>query len=445
MTSLQTIPPAKGAVPVLGHLPRLMRDPLGVLRSLHAEGDILVLRAGTMPMVYVTSPELVNQVMVQRARSFRKGRLFDRARLLVGDGIANSEGAKHIRNRRLIQPMFYKERLAGYADLMSARAQALSDSWRPGMEVDATEAMSRLAIEILADTLFSHDISEQAVRSVQEDLPVIMRNVLRRALAPQFMDSWPIWSDFNRASARMRAVIDEVIVKTRASGPEDRSDMLSLLLAVKDDEGVGFTDDEIRDELTTFLFAGTETPASVLAWALHHLSEEPDIERAVLDEIKEVVGDRPVDFDDVMRLPTLTRVLDESLRLHGVVTLMRRSTEPVTLGGHEIPAETEVLISLYALHRHPELYPDPERFDPDRWLPERVAARPREHAVPFGAGNRRCIGDKFGWMEGVIALTTLLPRWKLAPNPQRKAPREATASMAMPTRVDLVVHPRDAA
>lgn len=443
--SLDSVPLAQGAVPGLGHLPRLMRDPLGVLRTLHAEGDILVLKAGPMPMVYVTSPELVNQVMVRRARSFRKGRLFDRARLLVGDGIANSEGAKHIRNRRLIQPMFYKERLSGYADLMSARAQALSDSWRPGQEVDATEVMSRLAIEILADTLFSHDIGEQAVRSVQEDLPVIMRNVLRRALAPEFMDSWPVWRDFNRASGRMRSVIDEVIVRTRASGPQGRPDLLSLLLAARDEEGVGFTDDEIRDELTTFLFAGTETPASVMAWAMHHLAEEPEIERAVLEEVKEVVGDRPVAFRDVMRLPTLTRVLDESLRLHGVVTLMRRSTEPVGLGGYEIPAETEVLLSLYALHRHPDLYPDPDRFDPDRWLPEHVAARPREHAVPFGAGNRRCIGDKFGWMEGIITLATLLPRWKLTSNPRAKAPREATASMAMPTRVDLVIHPRDAA
>lgn len=442
---LESIPQAKGAVPGLGHLPRLMRDPLGVLRSLHAEGDILLLKAGTMPMVFVTSPELLNEVMVKHARSFRKGRLYDRARLLVGDGIANSEGAKHLRHRRLIQPMFYKERLAGYAGIMSERAQTLADSWQPGTRFEAVEVLGHHAIGTLAATLFSHDIGRNAVVSVQEDLPVIMRNVLRRALAPTWMDSWPVWNEFNRASARMRSVIDEVIAETRDSGPQDRPDLLSLLLAAVDEQGIGLTDEEIRDELTTILFGGTETVASLMSWALHHLAENPDIERAVLDEIKAVAGDRPVGFGDVMSLPTLTRVLEESLRLHGVVTLMRRSSQPVALGGHEIPAGTEVLISLYALHRNPKVYEDPDRFDPDRWLPERVAARPREHQVPFGAGNRRCIGDKFARLEAIITVATLLRHWKLSHDPHAKAPKEATASMAHPTRVDLVVQPRDAA
>ncbi|MEU1277805.1 cytochrome P450 [Streptomyces sp. NPDC005805] len=442
--SLETIPLATGGVPGLGHVPRLLRDPLAVLRSLHTEGPVVLLKVGTMPMVYVTSPETVNEVMVKKARSFRKGRLFDRVSELVGEGLANSNGSKHLRNRRLMQPMFYKERLAGYADVMSGRARSLADSWHHGQELDANGVMVTYAIETLAATLFAADIGRPAVQSVREDLPVIMRNMLRRALAPTWMDAWPIWKEFNRSATRMRSVIDDVITRTRAADPEGRPDLLSLLLAARDGDGVGFTDEEVRDELTTMLFAGSETVASTLAWALHHLALNPDVERAVLDEIKTVVGDRPVAFADVMRLPTVTRVLDETIRLHGVVTLMRRSTEPVTIGGHELPAGTEVLISLYGLHRHPGLYPDPERFDPDRWLPERVAARPREHALPFGAGNRRCIGDRFAWMEAVITLATLLPRWKLVPRPGARPPTEATASMAHPDRVEMVVHQRDA-
>lgn len=442
--TLASVPLAKGGVPGLGHVPRLLRNPLAVLRSLHTEGPVVLLKLGTMPMLFVSSPEIVNEVMVRKARSFRKGRLYDRVSGLVGNGLANSDGPVHLRNRRLIQPMFYKERLAGYAEVMSGRADALSASLRHGQQLELNQVMGTYAIETLAATLFAADIGRPAVQAVREDLPVILKYMLRRTLAPTWMDSWPVWSEFNRSVTRMRSVIDEVVVRTRAAGPDTRPDLLSLLLTARDEDGVGFSDEEIRDELTTMLFAGTETTASTLAWALYHLAQNPDVEQAVLDEIEAVVGDRPVAFSDVMRLPAITRVLDETLRLHGVVTLTRRSTEPVTVGGHEIPEGTEILISLYGLHRHPGLYPDPDRFDPDRWLPERTKERPREHAVPFGAGNRRCIGDKFSWMEATITLATLLPRWKLTPRPGARPPAEAASSMAHPDRVEMVVHRRDA-
>ncbi|WP_332328124.1 cytochrome P450 [Streptomyces sp. WMMC940] len=440
--SLEAIPRAKGRVPGLGHVPRLVRAPLRVLSSLHAEGPVLRLDIGTMPVVMVTSAETVGEVMVKKARSFRKGRLFERVRPLVGNGLANSDGSQHMRNRRLIQPMFYKERLEGYADVMNERARALADSWKDGQVVDVDQAMGTHAIETLAATLFSTDIGAPAVRAVREDLPVILNTMLFRALAPKALDRLPVWRAFDRSAARMRSVIDDVVAATRASDPEGRTDLLSLLLSARDDTGAGLTDEEIRDELTTMLFAGTETTASTLAWALHHLSRRPDVEAALLAEIDEAAGDRPVTFADVPRLPGITRVLDEVIRLHGVVSLMRRTNEAVTIGGYDIPAETEVLLSLYALHRHPGLYPDPDRFDPDRWLPERVAERPREHVVPFGAGNRKCIGDKFSRLEATITLATILRRWQLRPVPGSKPPREATAAMAHPTRMPMVVRRR---
>jgi cytochrome P450 len=392
--------------------------------------------------VVVTSAEAVNDLMVKQAKSFVKGRLFDRVRPLVGNGLANSDEPQHMRHRRLMQPMFYKERLASYAEVMSERADKLTDSWTAGQKLDVNQVMTTFAIETLAATLFSADIGRSAVDAVREDLPVILRNMILRALAPQFTDNWPIWKKFDTAAARMRAVIDEVITATRASAPEGRSDLLSLLLSARDDTGEGLTDEQIRDELTTMLFAGSETVASTLSWALHHLAQRPDVEQQLLAEIDRVVGTGKVTFEHVPQLPSITRVLDEAIRLHGVVTLMRRTTEPVSIAGYELPADTEVLMSLYALHRNPDLYPDPNRFDPDRWLPEQVAARPREHAVPFGAGNRKCIGDRYAWMEATIALATILPRWKLRPIPGGKPPREATAAMAHPTRMPMIVQPR---
>ncbi|KMO93895.1 cytochrome P450 [Streptomyces roseus] len=404
---------------------------------------MLRLDIGSMPVVVVTSASTVNEVLVKKAKSFRKGRLFERVRPLVGNGLANSDGAQHMRNRRLIQPVFYKERLQDYAYVMSAHARTLTDSWTAGQRIDVHQVMGDFAIESLAATLFSADIGRPAVQAVREDLPVILQNMLRRALAPKFTDDWPIWKKFDTSAARMRAVIDDVITATRAAAPGTRTDLLSLLLSARDDAGIGLTDEEVRDELTTMLFAGSETTASTLAWALHHLAHRPDIEQEVLAEIDRVLGVRDtISFADVAHLPSVTRVLDEALRLHGVVTLMRRATEPVTIGGYSLPAETEVLLSLYALHRNPDLYPEPDLFDPDRWLPEQRQARPREHEVPFGAGNRKCIGDRFAWMEATIALATVLQRWKLRPVPGVKAPRESTASMAHPTAMPMIVQPR---
>lgn len=270
-----------------------MRDPLAVLRSLHAEGPVLRLDIGPMPIVVVTSAATVNEVMVKQAKAFRKGRLFDRVRPLVGNGVGTADGPTHIRNRRLIQPMFYKERLAGYAEVMGDRAETLAVSWSAGQQIDVNQVMSRHAIETLAATLFSTDIGRQAVESVREDLPIVLKNMLRRALAPQFMDNWPIWRQFDKSAARMRSVIDDVITQTRASDPEARTDLLSLLLSARDETGAGLTDEEVRDELTTMLFAGSETTASTLAWALHHLAEHPDIEREVLDEIDKAAETGP--------------------------------------------------------------------------------------------------------------------------------------------------------
>ncbi|WP_338674715.1 cytochrome P450 [Streptomyces sp. SCSIO 30461] len=439
--SLTAIPVAKGRVPGLGHLPRLLRDPLGALRSLHTEGPVLRLQVATMPVVLVTSPEAVHEVLVN-GKAFNKGRMFDRVRSFSGNGLASSDGAYHRRQRRLIQPMFYKERLAGYAETIGKQARALADSWSDGQVIDAHDVMGSYAIGVLTKTLFGADIGAPAIRAVQEDVPLLNSYLLRRAIAPESFDRFPIWKAFDQASARMRAVFDDAIAATRASEPEARGDLLSLLLSARDETGASLTDQEVRDELTTMLFAGSETVVSTLAWTLYYLGRHPEVEQELLAEIDEVIGDRQITFADVPRLPSVGRVLDEVIRLHGVVATMRRTTEEVTIGGYTIPADTEVLLSFYALHRRPDLYPDPNRFDPGRWLPEETAARPRQHVVPLGAGAHKCIGDKFAWMEATITLATILPRWQLRSVPGSKPPKEAVAAVAHPVRVPMVIRQR---
>ncbi|MEV6397987.1 cytochrome P450 [Streptomyces sp. NPDC051907] len=437
-----SVPRVPGAVPLLGHALALWRDPLGFLSSLRQHGDLVRVHLGTMPMVVVTTPDLVHEVTVRQAHSFEKGRFFDRLRPLAGNGLANADGELHKKHRRMIQPMFSRERIAGYSDVMSANAQALADSWAPGDVIDLEPAMAGYAVETLASTLFSTDIGLPAVDAVRRNLPVLLANLLIRAASPKALDRLPIPANrrFDQAAASLRAVIDEVVATSRAAGPTDHDDLLALLLAAQDAEsGTRLSDVQVRDELATILFAGAETTAATLAWTFHELVSRPDVEDALVAEIREVVGDGPVTAQHVPALQGIRRVIDEVIRLHGVTLLMRRTTEPVTLGGVELPTGTEVAFSLYALHRDPGLYDRAHLFDPDRWLPERQAQGPGRRAyIPFGAGNRKCIGDLFVWTEATIAIATILRQWRLVPVPGH-SPREIASAVAHADRIPMTV------
>ncbi|MFF8833155.1 cytochrome P450 [Streptomyces sp. NPDC015131] len=439
---LTAVPRVPGAVPFLGHALALWRDPLGFLSSLRRHGDLIRVDLGTMPMYVVTTPDLVHEVTVRQAGSFEKGRFFDRLRPLAGNGLANSDGELHKKHRRMIQPMFSRERITGYSEIMSTNAQALADSWQDGDVVDLEPAMAGYAVETLARTLFSTDIGLPAVDAVRKNLPVLLTNLLVRAASPKMLDRLPIPANrrFDKAAAALRAVIDEVIATSRATGETGHDDLLSLLLAAEDSEsGSHLSDVQVRDELATILFAGAETTAATLAWTFHELATRPDVEEALLAEIRQVVGDGPVTAAHVPRLTGIRRVIDEVIRLHGVTLLMRRTTGPVTLGGVDMPPGTEVAFSLYALHRDPGLYEHADRFDPDRWLPERQAAGPGRRAyIPFGAGNRKCIGDLFVWTEATIAIATLLRRWRLVPVPGH-TPREVASAVAHADRIPMTV------
>ncbi|WP_030205389.1 cytochrome P450 [Streptomyces sp. NRRL S-87] len=440
-----SVPRVPGGLPLLGHALALWRDPLGFLSSLRRHGDLVRVDLGTLPMYVATTPELVHEVTVRQAGSFEKGRFFDRLRPLAGNGLANSDGELHRKHRRMIQPMFSRDRIAGYSETMSANAQALADSWAPGDVVDLEPAMAGYAVETLARTLFSTDIGLPAVEAVRTNLPVLLTNLLVRAASPTVLDRLPIPANrrFDRAAASLRAVIDEVVATSRAAGPTGHDDLLSLLLAANDPEGgSGLTDVQVRDELATILFAGAETTAATLAWTFHELGARPDVEAELVAEIGRVVGEGPVTAAHVPELKGIRRVIDEVIRLHGVTLLMRRTTEPVTLGGTALPTGTEVAFSLYALHRDPELYADADRFDPDRWLPERLAEGPgRQAYIPFGAGNRKCIGDLFVWTEATIAIATILRQWRLEPVPGH-TPREVASAVAHADRVPMTVAAR---
>jgi cytochrome P450 len=402
----------------LAAYPQFTGDRIGALARLAREyGDIVMFKVGPQRMALLNHPDYVEDVLVTRARLFKKGRALERAKRFLGEGLLTAEGDAHLRQRRLVQPSFHKQRVTGYADAMVARASRTADRWRDGEELDVGAQMNQLTLTIVGDTLFGTDVESdamsvrQALTDVFEVFPLTMS-----PLAP-FLERLPL--PMVRRYKRAVATLDRLvyrIINERRQQASDRGDLLSMLLLARDEEGDGahLTDTQVRDETMTLFLAGHETTANALTWTWHLLSQHPDVERRLHQEIDAVLDDRRAGADDVARLPYTRMVLAESMRCYPPAWgIGRRAIEDVEIGGYTIPRGTVVLFSQYLLHRDPRFFPEPERFDPDRWLPERQQARPRFAYFPFGGGNRVCIGESFAWMEGILVLATLARRWRL--------------------------------
>ena len=400
------------------HLRAFARDSLGfVTRAAREHGDVVRWRLGAERMALLSHPDDARDVLVTNARRFRKGRGLERAKLLLGEGLLTSEGDFHLRQRRLAQPAFHRERVAGYGDAMVRDAMRARDRWRAGETIDASHEMSRLTLAVVGKTLFDADVEEEAPE-IGEALTAALGSfgfaVLPLGGLLQRVPFLPPVRRFNRARARLDATIYRIIAEHRAAG-RDRGDLLSMLLAAQDDEGAGggMTDLQLRDEAMTIFLAGHETTANALAWSWYLLSQHPEAEARLHAELDAAVGARPPTAADLPRLPYARMVLAESMRLYPPAWVIgRRATEPYAVRGETLPARTVVLVSPWVLHRDPRWWPEPEAFRPERWADD-AAERPRLAYLPFGAGTRVCIGEQFAWMEGVLLLATIAQRWRL--------------------------------
>ena len=396
----------------------LARDPIGFLTRLAREhGDVAHFSMGSQRMVFVAAPELIREVLVTRQRSFHKGRGLERAKRLLGEGLLTSEGDFHLRQRRLAQPAFHRERVAGYGDAMVRDAMRARDRWRAGETIDASHEMSRLTLAVVGKTLFGADVEEEAPE-IGEALTAALGSfgfaVLPLGGLLQRVPFLPPVRRFNRARARLDATIYRIIAEHRAAG-RDRGDLLSMLLAAQDDEGAGggMTDLQLRDEAMTIFLAGHETTANALAWSWYLLSQHPEAEARLHAELDAAVGARPPTAADLPRLPYARMVLAESMRLYPPAWVIgRRALAPYAVRGTTLPARTVVLVSQYVVHRDPRWWPEPDRFRPERWA-EDPGDRPKFAYFPFGAGTRVCIGEQFAWMEGTLLLATIAQRWRL--------------------------------
>ncbi|HEY4456419.1 MAG TPA: cytochrome P450 [Pseudonocardiaceae bacterium] len=419
-----TVGTAPGGLPVLGHALRLWRGPLEFLKSLPDVADLVRVQLGTRTAYLATDPELVTQVLVD-SRTFDKGGpLFEKARLLVGNGLVSSEWADHRVQRRMLQPAFHHSRMSGYVELMREEITSVASGWRTGQALDVSDAMHALTLRITARTMFGTTVSERAIREVAYCMPIIMRGVYQRMVAPTGVKEklpTPANRRFDQVRSRMHDVIREAIEDIRRAGV-DRGDLLSILVNATDEEtGKRLGDEEIYDQVMTLLIGGTETTGNTMAWVFRILSDQPEIEANLHAELDEVLGDRLPTFDDLPRLDYTWRVLQETLRLYPPAWLLTRTTtRQVELAGQTLTPGTIVMYSPYTMGHNHKVFDRVEAFDPQRWLPEPARAVPRGAMVPFSAGSRKCIGDTFGQAETTLTLATIAARWRLRPVPGSK-------------------------
>ncbi|MGP3922106.1 cytochrome P450 [Streptomyces sp. 8N616] len=450
MKAISAAPAAPGTLPLLGHAVALLRNPLPFFASLPASGDLVQVRLGPQRVYVVCDPELTHQVL-RDERTFDKGGLiFNRIREALGNGLGTCPHSEHRRQRRLTQPAFHPARLPGYARVMTEQISAVTGSWRDGRTVDVFPDMQAITARTLVATMIAGAaLTDTAFTEMLEDLNRTQKGFYKRMFMPPPLDRLPVLGNrqYDRARARIRRNISSIIADYRASGT-DHGDLLSTLLAARDPvasngAGEGLSDTELIDQCTTFFFAGTETTASLLAWALHLVAHHPGIEEQLHAEADSVLAGGAATYDDLPRLEVTSRIITETLRLYPPGWLLTRTTTRDTrLGGHPLPAGATVAYSAYLIHHRADLYPDPERFDPDRWKNGRDATRPpRGTLLPFGEGARKCIGDVFATTEATLGLATIAARWRLEPVPGAQV-RPSLGSILSPRGLHMRPTPR---
>jgi len=446
-------------------------------------GKIAHYRFMGTPIVFLNDPRYIQQVLVTDAQHFVKERTVRRMKVLLGEGLITSEDPIHKRQRRIAAPAFHRQRIAAYGDQIVSIAASHRDHWHPGQVLDISAASMALSLEIVARTLFDTDVTPD-IRAINDEVNTIM-HLYNFIVAFPSIESFlhlpiPGIVKFRRSKARLDAVVNRLIAEHRKSAI-DKGDLLSMLLRSTYEPAEGealpyrtktsptdaeaspystkaspidtkasprtttapghssteptqperMSDDQIRDEVLTIFLAGYETVANALTWTWYLLSQNPEVEKKLHAELNTVLGTSPH-----QRLPTLAdypslryteQVFAESMRLYPPAWAMgRMSTREIPLGPYNIPAGAHVFFSQYIMSRTPEYFPDPLRFDPERFTPEAKAARPKFTYFPFGGGSRQCIGESFAWIEGVFSIATIAQRWRMSylgatpPVPQAK-------------------------
>jgi cytochrome P450 len=438
-------PPTAKGFPVIGAVPQIIREQVEFLVRAHAEyGDIYTLNLGATSMVMLNRPEYAQHVMVDHVRNYTKGGpIWDAVRALLGNGLVTSEGDFWLRQRRMMQPHFHRQRLGALTEVMVTAIEEAFKNWvsftQQSDPVDVAPEFAHITMRIIMRTMFGADISDEEFADIGTKIGFIIDNMLPQAIT-RSVPSWipvPKRAQYQKTINDINAFIYGVIERRRSNRSND---LISMLLDATDDEsGEQMTNEQLRDEVITIFTAGYETTALTLSWVAHYLTQQPDIAERLQQEVDTALGQRTPTFEDLMRLPYTRQVLQESMRLcPPAFFVTRTAVEDDVIDGFRIRAGQTVAVTQYTIHRHPEFWEEPQRFDPDRFSPEQSKGRHNLAWMPFGAGQRMCLGRDFAYMEGTLILAMLVQRFSMT------APADfvAKAKFAMTLRPEkgVLVH-----
>ena len=407
--------PGPRNLPFLGVVPMIRRDALGYLTHLAAEyGDLVHFRLLHRPAFLLAHPDLIREVLVTQQHKFTKTPTYQRMKRLLGNGLLTSDGDTHKRHRRLLQPAFNRESMPAYCRVMTRYAARASHRLVAGGVIDIDQEMRALTLAVIVRALFGADVESEA-QELGASLSRLEGTFSMAALPfARLLRKLPLPRNrrANDLLTRVRESIDGQIREHRNLA-QNAEDLVSTLLSLRYDDGAALSDEELRDEILTLFAAGYTTTSLALTWTWYLLARHPEAEERMHREIDTVIGRREPGMDDLSRLAYTANVVAESMRLFPPLWMLgRMAREDLNLGGYHIPAGSICLVSQWVTHHDARYFPDPKRFDPDRWNPELRDARPKFSYFPFGAGARVCIGDRFAQAEIVLVLATLAQKWK---------------------------------
>lgn len=375
-------------------------------------------------VIFLNDPAAIREVLVNQANKFVRERTIVRLKILLGEGLLTSDDPTHKRSRRIVAPAFHRQRIHDYADEMVRSAQHWRSRWQSGDIVDMNAEMMTLSLDIVARTLFATEVDDD-IRAINEHTNRIMaiyNYLIAFPNAEAFLKyriPVPGLRNFAKSRARLDEVVNRIVRERKAANaadPEhaDRHDLLSMLLASRDEDGSELSDEQLRDEVLTIFLAGYETTANALSWTWYLLATNPEHQEKVYAEVREVLGNRTATLEDYNNLKYTQMCFAEAMRLYPPAWAMgRKSSEPFEVGPYRLPAGTHVFLSQYVLQRDERFYPDPLKFDPLRHTEEEKAKRDKFEYFPFGGGPRQCIGESFAWLEGVLLIASIAQTWRL--------------------------------
>jgi cytochrome P450 len=423
------------------------RDPLNfLLRCRREYGDVVYHGFFGMNFFLFNHPDLIEYVLVTNNRNFIKDRgwRIRPLRRLFGSGLLTSEGEFWIRQRRLAQPAFHRERIAAYGEAMVESTEQLISNWRAGELRDVHQDMMRLTLEIVVRTLFGSNASVEA-RDVGAAIEVLAHHFSSQSvyILPFSFLPTPGQIRLGRAIDKLDGVIHQIIRMRRESRAE-HNDLLSLLLQAQDEDGSGMSDRQLRDEVMTLFLAGHETTALVLSWTWYLLTNHPEVEKKLVAELHEALNGRSPAVADLPSLQYVEMVVKETMRLYPPAWIIgREAVSPFEINGYSFPAGAQVSVSPWLMQRDPRYFDQPEEFRPERWAGDQIKQLPKYAYFPFGGGPRLCIGNSFAMMEAILILATIIQRFHLELVPGQKVKPMASITLRPRDGVKVIVTPRD--